>query len=78
MNPIAKGVLLALALAFLPFASVGGQTPSPMTVAAPVDESPASKPAAPSKRRARSQADARACLDLETNFEIIACAEKYR
>jgi hypothetical protein len=79
MNPIAKAVLLVLALAFLPFASVGGEAPSPMTVAAPVDESAASKPAAPSKRRVRSpQADARACLDLETNFEIIACAEKYR
>jgi hypothetical protein len=79
MNPIAKGALLAVALAFLPLASVGGQATSPMPVAAPPDESPASKPAAPSKRRVRSpQADARACLDLETNFEVIACAEKYR
>ena len=78
MHLIAKAALLALSLAFLPFASVYGQTPAPTTAAAPVDESPASKPAAPPKRRARSQADARACLDLETNFEIIACAEKYR
>jgi hypothetical protein len=79
MNLFAKAVLLVLALAFLPFASVGGQAPSPTTVAAPVDESPVSKPTAPSKRRVRSpQADARVCLDLETNFEIIACAEKYR
>jgi hypothetical protein len=78
MDLIAKAALLILSLAFLPFASVHGQTPARATIAAPVDESPASKPAAQSKRRARLQADARACLDLETNFEIIACAEKYR
>jgi cell division protein FtsN len=78
VDRIAKAVLVAVVLAFLPFATVHGQAPSPTTVATPVDESPASKPAAPSKRRVVSQADARACLDLQTNFEIIACAEKYR
>jgi hypothetical protein len=76
MDRTPKAVLLAVALAFLPFASVHGQTPAPTPVAAPVDESPA-KPATP-KRRVRSQEDARACLDLATNFEVIACAEKYR
>ena len=78
MNRIAKAVLLAVALACVPFAGAHGQAPSPTTVAAPVNESAVSKPAAPPKRPLRSQADARACLDLETNFEIIACAEKYR
>ena len=78
MDRIARAALLAVALAFLPFASVHGQVPAPTTVAAPAGESPASKPAPPSKRRVRSQADARACLDLGTNFEIIACADRYR
>jgi hypothetical protein len=77
MDRTPKAVLLAVALAFLPFASVHGQAPSPpATVAAPADESPG-KPATP-KRRARSQEDARTCLDLATNLEVIACAEKYR
>ncbi len=78
MDRIAKAALLALALACLPFATAHAQAPAPKTVAAPVDESPATKPPAESKRRVRWEADARACLDLETNFEIIACAEKYR
>jgi hypothetical protein len=78
MNRIAKPVLLAVVLACAPFAGVHGQAPSPTAVAAPVNEPAVTKPAAPSKRTLRSQADARACLDLETNFEIIACAEKYR
>jgi hypothetical protein len=76
MDRTPKVVLFAVALAFLPFASAHGQAPAPATVAAPADESPA-KQAAP-KRRARSQEDARACLDLGTNLEVIACAEKYR
>lgn len=79
MDRVAIAALLAIGLAFLPFASVHGQAPpAPKTAATPTAESPASKPAASPKRRVRSQADARGCLDFETNFEIIACAEKYR
>jgi hypothetical protein len=76
MDRTPKAVLFAAALAFLPFASAHAQAPAPAPVAAPADESPG-KPATP-RRRARSQEDARACLDLATNLEVIACAEKYR
>jgi len=47
----------------------------------PADK-PAAKPAAadaaPAPRRARDDRDARECLQLATNREIMVCAEKYR
>jgi len=43
-------------------------------------DKPAAKPAAaePAARRGRDTRDARACLQLATNREIMVCAEKYR
>lgn len=39
---------------------------------------PAASDAAPAPRRARDDRDARECLQLATNREIMVCAEKYR
>ena len=41
-------------------------------------EKPGAKPAARKVSRARDTRDARECLKLATNSEIIKCAEKYR
>lgn len=47
--------------------------------AAPAAEMKAEKPAAPvvTARKSRAGEDARECLQLSTNTEIIKCAEKY-
>jgi hypothetical protein len=50
---------------------------APITTAAP----PAAEPGKPAKRAARrapSHADARVCLEFQTNLQVIKCAEKYR
>jgi hypothetical protein len=63
--------------------------PAPAPVAAPVKPAPAPaptiaavapapKPAPAPVRRSRAHEDARECLDLPTNAEIIRCAEKFR
>jgi len=74
-------VVSALILAAL--ASASAQTPpapqtppssAPAPAAAPSDSQSPNRAA----RDASGDADARHCLDLATNPEIIACAEKYR
>jgi hypothetical protein len=61
------------------------QTPAPGggPAAAPAASSAASpneetKPPTRSNRDAATEADARSCLDLPSNLEVIKCAEKYR
>ena len=82
-------VLLALGLAALP--PVSAQSPSAPRAPSgnPVAQTPPagtsaptmSSDAQPSNRApldASADADARHCLELATNNEVIACAEKYR
>ena len=78
MNRIAQPVILAAALALLPLGVVRGQAPADTASAQTLDAQAAAKPPAAAKRRVRPHADARACLDFATNFEVIVCAEKYR
>jgi len=57
-----------------------------LPAAANAQDKPAEKPAAksaaaeaaPAPRRARDDRDARECLQLATNREVMVCAEKYR
>lgn len=58
---------------------------APVATAAPAEPAPPSEMAppaqaqpSPARRVARAGRDARHCLDLATNAEIIKCAEKYR
>ena len=78
MNRIAQAFILAAALALLASGAVRGQAPADTTGVQAPDAQAAAKPAAAAKRRGRSNVDARACLDFANNFEVIACAEKYR
>lgn len=57
------------------------ETPAAAPTAKPVEKpagKPAAKPAARMGGRSRDTRDARGCLQLATNKEIIVCAEKYR
>ncbi len=72
------GLTAALALLFsLPMAGLAqGDKPAaakPQVVAV----QPAAKPASDAPRRSRANEDARVCLELATNTEIIKCAEQY-
>ena len=76
----AAAVVLSLIVAALPpafaQAPAAPQTPPASTPApAPPSDSQSSNRA---PRDASGDADARHCLDLAANAEIIACAEKYR
>jgi hypothetical protein len=74
------GAVLALTLAALPLAS-GAQSAAPNAPSgAPVVVPPRIEQNAPPPERsaASADADARHCLELATNVEVIACAEKYR
>ena len=78
MNRIATAALVILALAAL--APAVAQSPLPnaspgASAVAPSDQT-ATKATVRSNRRA--VADARICLELPTNLQIIKCAEKYR
>ena len=61
-----------------PAAAAAPQTPAPITATGPA----AAETEKPLKKRARqgvpSHADARACLEFQTNLQVIKCAEKYR
>jgi hypothetical protein len=70
----AKILLLLAALALTPCVA---QTPptNPPPSAPPVQPKP---PVVAQADAPTDNADARRCLDLATNLEVIACAEKYR
>ena len=81
MNRNNAGVLVfALILAMLPPASAQ----APAAPQAPPPSTPSSAPPPDAQPPMRAQhdasgdADARHCLELATNNEVIACAEKYR
>jgi hypothetical protein len=42
-----------------------------------LERQPEARPVARTRRSSRANMDARHCLDLQTNREIIKCAEKY-
>jgi len=60
---------------------VHAQTPAAPSAPAPVVATPAPAPAQPAprlKNRSPNRADARACLEFQTNLQVIQCSEKYR
>ena len=75
----------ALAIALSP-ANLGAQTTAAPAAAAPAAAAQAQpapsasgkRPAARSKQRAWTRADARVCLEFPTDLQIIKCSEKYR
>jgi hypothetical protein len=75
-----KRMTLVAVLVCVPFMSTPGAAqdsePRAVTVQAAPDRQAAPKVVG-GKPRGRTDADARACLDLKTNREIIVCAEKY-
>jgi hypothetical protein len=76
----ARALVLALTLAAL--APASAQTPATPQPPAGTVAAPAAASASQSPNRAQrdplGDADARHCLELASNVEIIACAEKYR
>ncbi|HET7097188.1 MAG TPA: hypothetical protein VFJ68_07330 [Casimicrobiaceae bacterium] len=81
MNRNDTGALvLALIFAILPPASAQAPAaPQPPPPSTPSSAPPAdAQPPMRAQRDASGDADARHCLELATNNEIIACAEKYR
>jgi hypothetical protein len=79
MKSIASVAPFVAALAVLSSATVLSQTQGEKPGAAgPTLQQAETKPAATKVKRSRASADARHCLQLATNLEIIRCAEKYR
>jgi hypothetical protein len=83
---IAGWIAGAIVIALSP-ANLGAQTPAAVpTAAAPSAAAQAQpalgttekRPAAPTKHRAWTRADARVCLEFPTDLQIIKCSEKYR
>jgi hypothetical protein len=75
----AGAVALVLALGAISVASAQ-TSPAPQTppASAPAPVAADSQPSNRAPRDASGDADARHCLELATNTEVIACAEKYR
>ncbi len=60
---------------------VHAQTPPAPSAPVPVVAAPAAPPAQPAprvKNRTPNRADARVCLEFQTNLQVIECSEKYR
>jgi hypothetical protein len=68
-------LLIALALGAPAWAQAPEQKPAPTEAAKPAAAKQATKTAA--KKHRRWHEDARHCLELPTNVEIIKCAEVY-
>lgn len=77
MNRIAIVAVLISVVAALPVAIAQSKAGSAGGTTGMAQED-TKKPAASVRQRSRSNADARACLELPTNVEIIKCAERYR
>jgi len=79
----AAAITVALSVALFS-AGAPGQTqkpaPAPAVAATvPAASTPAPANAAPrAKSRAWTRADARVCLEFQTNIQVIRCSEKYR
>ncbi|HWQ39221.1 MAG TPA: hypothetical protein VNM24_11545 [Burkholderiales bacterium] len=68
----------ALLAAARSWAQAAVEEPPVTAVAPPAAEAPLKgKPASKRRRLERANADARHCLDLPSNREIIKCAERY-
>ena len=82
MKRISAAATIVAAFIVLLTADVQAQTPpAPSATPAPAVAAPAPAPAQPAprmKNRSPSRADARACLELPTNLQVIQCSEKYR
>jgi hypothetical protein len=69
-------------MALLVLSAAGAQTPAPTAPTGAATNAPRPATPTPSTRVKRvappTDADARHCLELPTNLEVIACAEKYR
>jgi hypothetical protein len=53
-------------------------SPAPAAAPAPVPMPAASRAGTQATKRTWTRADARVCLEFQTNLQIIRCAEKYR
>jgi hypothetical protein len=75
----ATAVVFSMILVALPPAAAQSSAPNAPTGAA-ASAQPQEEPRPPNRarREAPTDADARHCLELPTNPEVIACAEKYR
>jgi len=71
---ISSGALIGLSISFCVAAAEPPPVKRPVTAA---QSEPKSPPASSAPRQSRASADARECLRLSTNVEIIRCAEKY-
>lgn len=76
----ATAVVLSMLLVVFPYAAAQSPAPSaPSGASAGAPPQPEPKPPTRARRVAPpTDADARHCLELPTNLEVIACAEKYR
>jgi len=72
----AGAALIASSISLLAYAQVSG-TISPQAQNVVMPREVAAPTLVQTSPRAASDADARACLDLPTNVEVIRCAEKY-
>jgi hypothetical protein len=72
ISPLA---MFAVAQAFAQEAltEIPAVAPAPLQL----ERQPEARPVARTRRSSRANTDARHCLDLQTNREIIKCAEKY-
>ena len=82
MNLNALAIALVAIVATLPLSAAMAQTPPPRvaaeTAAVVPPEAPTKPPTRTGSRGWTANADARLCLEFETNFKVAMCAEKYR
>jgi len=83
MKRIPAAATIVAAFIVLLTAGVQAQTPPAPPSAAPAPAvaapAPAPAPSAPRvKNRSPNRADARVCLEFQTNLQVIQCSEKYR
>ena len=77
-------IVVTLAALLAAVAPASAQTPSQLPVPAgaatpsPQGQAPAKPVAVRPNRASKANTDARPCLELTDNLQIIACAEKYR
>ena len=78
-NRTTARVLSIILAALPPVAGAQGSAPNaPAGASAGVPPRVEQKVPPPTRGDAPTEADARHCLELATNLEVIACAEKYR
>lgn len=78
-----EATAVVISMVLLALSPAAAQSPTPNAPAGASAKAPPPSEAKPPTRAKRvvappSDADARHCLELPTNSEVIACAEKYR